>query len=206
MDALVDDLASVTATVGGQPVLIGASMGGLTALVAVGEERIVARCLVLVDIAPRVEPAGAARIVAFMRARPEGFASLEEVADAVAAYNPHRARPASPEGLRRNVRLKDDGRWHWHWDPAFMQQEDSRRNRLLGEQRLVAAARAVVVPTLLVRGMQSDVVSTDGAAELLELVPEARVVDVRGTGHMVAGDDNDVFTREILGFLDDLPR
>jgi pimeloyl-ACP methyl ester carboxylesterase len=206
MDALVDDLASVTATIGGPPVLIGASMGGLTALVAVGEGQIVARGLVLVDIAPRVEPAGAARVVAFMRARPDGFASLEEVADAVAAYNPHRARPSSPEGLRRNVRLKDDGRWHWHWDPAFMRQEDSGSNRLLGEGRLAAAARTLSVPTLLVRGMQSDVVSSDGAAELLELVPTARVVDVRGTGHMVAGDDNDVFTREILGFLGDLPR
>jgi pimeloyl-ACP methyl ester carboxylesterase len=57
-----------------------------------------------------------------------------------------------------------------------------------------------------VRGLQSDVVSTDGAAELLELIPGALVVDVHGTGHMVAGDDNDVFTREILGFLEGLPR
>jgi pimeloyl-ACP methyl ester carboxylesterase len=206
MDVLVDDLASVAATIEMPPVLIGASMGGLTALAALGEGRVAARGLVLVDVAPRVERAGAARIVAFMRARPEGFASLEEAADAVAAYNPHRARPATTEGLRRNLRLHEDGRWHWHWDPAFMRQEPTRDSRLLNERRLAAAAQALTVPTLLVRGMQSDVVSTAGAAELLELVPTARVVDVRGTGHMVAGDDNDVFTQELLRFLDGLPR
>jgi pimeloyl-ACP methyl ester carboxylesterase len=206
MDALVDDLAAVAATVARPPVLIGASMGGLTSLVAAGEGRVSVRGLVLVDIAPRIEPEGAARIVAFMRAHPQGFASLEEVADAVGAYNPHRERPASPEGLRRNVRLGDDGRWHWHWDPAFLAQDGRRTSALLDHRRFVDAARSIAVPTLLVRGLQSDVVSTDGAAELLELIPGAGVVDVHGTGHMVAGDDNDVFTREILGFLERLPR
>jgi pimeloyl-ACP methyl ester carboxylesterase len=201
MDALVDDLAAVTDGLPQPPVLIGASMGGLTALVAVGEARVPAAGLVLVDIAPRIEPAGAARVAAFMRAHPDGFASLEEVADAVAAYNPHRERPASPEGLRRNVRLRD-GRWYWHWDPAFLRPRESTPS---DARRLTDAARAVAVPTLLVRGQQSEVLSADGAAELLQLVPGARAVDVSGTGHMVAGDDNDVFTREVLGFLAALP-
>jgi pimeloyl-ACP methyl ester carboxylesterase len=202
MDALVDDLARVTATLPAPPVLIGASMGGLTALVAVGEQRVVAAGLVLVDIAPRIEPEGAARVAAFMRAHPEGFASLEDVADAVAAYNPHRERPANPEGLKRNVRLRD-GRWYWHWDPAFLRPREQVPS---DAGRLTDAARAVAVPTLLVRGQQSEVLSAEGAAELTELIPGARVVDVSGTGHMVAGDDNDVFTREVLDFLGALDR
>jgi len=140
-------------------------------------------------------------VAAFMRAHPDGFASLEEVADAVAAYNPHRERPASPEGLRRNVRLRQ-GRWYWHWDPAFLRPREAAP---FDGSRLTDAARAVTVPTLLVRGQQSEVLSADGAAELLQLVPGARAVDVGGTGHMVAGDDNDVFTREVLGFLAALP-
>jgi len=204
MDALVDDLVRVTGTLPGSPVLIGASMGGLTALVAAGKGRVTASGLVLVDIAPRIEPEGAARVAAFMRAHPDGFASLEDVAEAVTAYNPHRQRPASPEGLRRNVRLRD-GRWYWHWDPAFMRPRDHRPDGPFDNSRLTDAARAVAAPTLLVRGQQSEVLSADGAAELLRLIRGARSVDVRGTGHMVAGDDNDVFTREVLGFLDALP-
>jgi pimeloyl-ACP methyl ester carboxylesterase len=203
MQALVGDLAQVAGEYH-QPVLIGASMGGLTSLVAVGEGAVAARGLVLVDVAPRIEKAGADRIAAFMRASPEGFESLEAVADAVAAYNPHRARPPRPEGLRKNVRLREDGRWHWHWDPAFIQRVDDEPSRLTDPEWLRDAARAVRVPTLLVRGAQSDVLSEEGGKEFLQLVPGARFVDVKGAGHMVAGDDNDIFAREVKRFLDTL--
>jgi pimeloyl-ACP methyl ester carboxylesterase len=209
MDALIADLATVTTALDQPPVLIGASMGGVTSLVAAGEGHLVARGLILVDVAPRIEPAGAARVRDFMTANPEGFASLEDVADAVSAYNPHRERSAGVEGLKRNVRLRGDGRWYWHWDPALMRREDGgdddETRGVLNYERLQHAARALTIPTLLVRGQQSDVVSAEGAAELVELVPGSRFVDVQGTGHMVAGDDNDVFTHEVLGFLDALP-
>lgn len=210
MDALIADLATVTAELDEPPVLIGASMGGVTSLVAAGEKHLTARGLVLVDVAPRIEPVGAARVRDFMTGNPDGFATLEDVADAVSAYNPHRERSASLEGLKRNVRLRDDGRWYWHWDPALMRRgdggDDDETRGVLSYERLKDAARSLTIPTLLVRGQQSDVVSPEGAAELLELVPGSRFVDVQGTGHMVAGDDNDVFTREVLGFLDTLPR
>jgi pimeloyl-ACP methyl ester carboxylesterase len=210
MDALIADLAAVTAALDEPPVLIGASMGGVTSLVAAGEGHLTARGLVLVDVAPRIEPVGAARVRDFMTGTPDGFATLGDVADAVSAYNPHRERSASLEGLKRNVRLRDDGRWHWHWDPALMRRgdggDDDETRGVLSHERLKDAARSLTIPTLLVRGQQSDVVSPEGAAELLELVPGSSFVDVRGTGHMVAGDDNDVFTREVLGFLDTLPR
>jgi pimeloyl-ACP methyl ester carboxylesterase len=157
---------------------------------------------VLVDVAPRIESAGAARIGDFMRANPDGFASLREVSDAVAAYNPHRERPAGLDGLRKNVRLREDGRWYWHWDPAFLRPAGSAGPG--DARRLADAARAVTIPTLLVRGRQSDVLSAEGAAEFLRLVPGARFVDVSGAGHMVAGDDNDIFTREVIEFLSEL--
>jgi pimeloyl-ACP methyl ester carboxylesterase len=203
-DGLVDDLAAVVAALDGPepPLLIGASMGGMTSLVGQGERGDLARALVLVDIVPKVEPEGVARIMAFMGANPDGFASLDEVAEAVRAYNPHRKRPPNPEGLRKNVRLRENGRWYWHWDPAFLR-IDSEPRRSTTHERATAAAAAVTVPTLLVRGAQSDIVSDDGVTELLDLIPGARHVDVSATGHMVAGDDNDVFTRTVLDFLAD---
>lgn len=204
MSALVDDLALVVEQLGERPVLVGASMGGMTSLVGQGERGDLARALVLVDIVPRIEPDGVRRIMAFMGANPDGFASLEEVTQAVLAYNPLRSRPPNPEGLRKNVRLRADGRWYWHWDPAFLRIGDEP-SRAAGAERSKAAAARVRVPTLLVRGAESDIVSADGVAELRELIPDARHVEVTGTGHMVAGDDNDVFTREVLAFLADLP-
>jgi pimeloyl-ACP methyl ester carboxylesterase len=136
-----------------------------------------------------------------MTARRDGFASLDEVAEAVRAYNPQRRRPATPAGLRKNVRWHGD-RWYWHWDPAFLSHtDDDQRDR--ADERVSAAARAVNVPTLLLRGAQSDVVSDDGARHCFPLIPSARWVDVPATGHMVAGHDNDVFTRAVVDFLDD---
>ncbi|MCW0212656.1 MAG: alpha/beta hydrolase [Pseudonocardia sp.] len=201
-DGLVDDLAAVVAELGEPepPLLIGASMGGMTSLMGQGERGDLARALVLVDIVPKVEPDGVRRIMDFMGANPDGFASLDEVADAVRAYNPHRRRPPNPEGLRKNVRLRENGRWYWHWDPAFLR-IDSEPRRSTSYERARNAAAAVRVPTLLVRGAQSDIVSDEGVTELLELIPGARHVDVSATGHMVAGDDNDVFTRTVLDFL-----
>src|SRR5690606_31887588 len=93
MDALVGDLAAVVTELDVVPALVGASMGGITSLVALGESAVDARALVLVDVAPRTEPEGVRRILDFMASAPNGFATLEDVADAVAAYNPHRARP-----------------------------------------------------------------------------------------------------------------
>ncbi len=180
--------------------LVGASLGGITALLAAGEHPVIARGLVLVDVVVRVEPAGVARIRDFMTAAPQGFASLEQVADAIAAYNPVRRRPRNLDGLRKNVRQHADGRWYWYWDPAFMRIDDEPQ-RHIDPQRLRIAAVHVTIPTLLVRGVQSYVVSDAGLADMLQLIPHAQTVDVQAAGHMVAGDDNDVFADRLQAFL-----
>jgi len=204
MDALVADLGAVVHTIDEPPVLIGASMGGLTSLVAVGEGHLDVRGVVLVDVAPRVEPAGLTRITGFMSASPQGFATLEDAADAIAAYTPGRKRPPGLDGLRKNLRLRQDGRWHWHWDPSFLNFGDEP-TRSARHRRLIESAAGVRAPTLIVRGTRSDVVSAAGAAELLSTTPGAREVTVPGAGHMLVGDDNDVFSREVIAFLEDLP-
>ena len=135
----------------------------------------------------------------------EGFATIAEAADAVAAYLPHRPRPRSHEGLKKNLRLHPDGRWRWHWDPRFL---DGRRR--IGphgeevERMLVDAARRISVPALLVRGASSELVQEAHAKEFLQLVPQATYVDVSGARHMVAGDRNDQFASAIKDFLRDL--
>lgn len=204
LNGFVGDLVALISTLDRTPVLVGASLGGITSLVAAGEHPGVARGLVLVDIVVHPEPAGVSRITSFMTAHPDGFASLEEVADAIAAYNPVRPRPRSLDGLRKNVRQHEDGRWYWHWDPAFMRIDDEPQ-RHADRGRLAAAASKVKIPTLIVRGRQSDMVSDAGLDDMKLLIPQAQTVDVGAAGHMVAGDDNDVFTASLEAFLDSLP-
>jgi pimeloyl-ACP methyl ester carboxylesterase len=183
------------------PALVGASLGGLTSLLLVGEiARGSAGAVVLVDVAPRIEQKGADRITAFMLARPDGYESLEEVADAIAGYTNNRSRPRNLESLRKNLREGPDGRFRWHWDPRFIGGEGPRE--LTDRKRLDRAARAIEVPSLVVRGRESDILSPEGARELLALLPRGEFVDVSGAGHMVAGDRNDIFTRAVSDFLD----
>ncbi|HEY8156179.1 MAG TPA: alpha/beta hydrolase [Myxococcota bacterium] len=201
LEDFVRDLAGVAHALPRPPVVVGASLGGMTALCAEGESQDgLLAAVVLVDVTPRLEPRGVIRIISFMTDRPEGFASLEEAADAVAAYREHRARPSDLAGLAKNLRRGDDGRWRWHWDPKFLSR-DRHVGNTLTPGRLLGAARGLRVPTLLVRGKQSDVVSLEGAAEFREAAPHARFVDVSGAGHMVAGDRNDLFTEAVIGFL-----
>jgi pimeloyl-ACP methyl ester carboxylesterase len=202
------DVAALCGGLAAPPVIVGASLGGLAALIAVGESEVpLALALVLVDIAPRIETAGAQRILEFMNSGAEGFPDLDAAAQAVADYLPHRHRPADPAGLLRNLRQRPDGRWYWHWDPAFLRNRDLVDRSSLSDEhaRLAAAARNIRVPTLLVRGDRSDVVSRESVAELCRLIPHAQVVDVPGAGHMVAGDANDLFNKAVIEFIGGLP-
>lgn len=199
LNAFRDDLRQVLAGIGRPAVLIGASLGGMAALLVAGEgPKDLVKALILVDITHAPSPNGTNKIMAFMNANPEGFASVEAAADAVAAYMPHRARPADPSGLMKNLRQRND-RLYWHWDPAFL--GATGRDRNADDGRMDRVAGAVTAPTLLVRGDQSEVVSEADAAALVRLIPHARVVDVRGAGHMVAGDQNTVFGAAVMGFL-----
>jgi peroxiredoxin len=188
------------------PFLIGASLGGLTSILLAGEMAPgIARGVVLVDIVPDMEQSGANRIQQFMAEHAlTGFATLDEVADAVAAYNPHRPRPTDLSGLRKNVRERD-GRWYWHWDPAFVGGTADLPPTEIGDtERLMADVASIVAgtPLLLVRGRVSDLVTEEKADEFRAAFPAAEYVDVSGAGHMVAGDRNDAFTAAVVDFLD----
>lgn len=192
------DLKRLIEQLGRPPVIVGASMGGLIGLGYAGHGGALAG-LVLVDVAPRIEAEGAARIGRFMQGAPEGFASLEEAADAVAAYLPHRPRPKDTSGLMKNLRHGEDGRLYWHWDPQMLSRAQETMPDLEG---LREAARRLTIPTLLIRGRLSDLLSPEGAKDFLTLAPHAEFVDIAGADHMVAGDRNDAFNDAVFDFLE----
>lgn len=200
-DQFVDDLVRIARNSGETPVLVGASMGGLLGLAAQALHAPF-RALVLVDITPRWETAGVERILAFMRAHPQGFASYDEAADEIASHLPHRTGRKSEASLRQLLVRDDRGRLRWHWDPRMLDFATRDSNRL--QRDLLVAAATIRVPVLLVSGARSDVVSTETIAEFLAHVPHAHHVCLPDATHMVAGDANDTFTRVVLEFVQTL--
>ena len=199
VDALCADTLQVVEQIGLPVILIGASMGGMTGILAAhaaGPDKVTK--LVLVDVVPRYEKSGSARIREFMFSHVHGFETLDEAADAVASYLPHRAKPRSPEGLKKNLRRRD-GRWYWHWDPKFLTAPSD--DAFVREEKLEQAAIDLTIPILLIRGKLSDVVSPEGVADFLQKVPGAEFVELSGAGHTAAGDDNDAFSEAVVQFV-----
>jgi pimeloyl-ACP methyl ester carboxylesterase len=200
LDAYIGGLQSLLRVLGGRKaVLNGASMSAEIFLVAAGEGAVDAAALVLVDFAPRTQPEGYERNRTFMAAHAQGFASLEEVADAISSHRGGAPRPPNLNGLAKVVRKRSDGRYHWHWDQRMLDwrvQEYPTRY-----ERMAAAARRLTAPTLLVRGDKSDVVSEEGAQEFMQLAPHTEYVLIADAGHMIAGDRNDTFGHAAVDFM-----
>ena len=187
-------------------------MGGMGSLAAQrSSETQLFAAVILVDITPHFDIDGARKIIEFMSGNPDGFATLEEAADSISAYNPHRSRPSNPSGLSRVLHQRPDGRWMWKWDPAYVTSKpgfDTGDHSVLTthmkrvSEIMTQGMLATTAPILLVRGGQSELVTAEAVRSFRDLVPEAEFVDVAGTGHMVAGDDNDAFTEAVTAFLE----
>lgn len=199
-DTLARDLEEVLESTSGPIALIGASMGGMTAFRAIGEKLVEAAALVLVDIVPSPSNAGGRRIITFMTSHHDGFASLDEAADAISAFYPERERPSDISGLRRNLREHGDGRLYWHWDPRLFGAGSNPEPPNFRDWA-IGMAGDIDCPILLVRGGSSDVVDDAGVAELQALLPQTEVMSVSGAGHMIVGDRNDAFNSGVIAFI-----
>lgn len=198
------DLKSLAQQFKEKPAIVGASLGGISSLFAQGHlDKNLFAAIILVDITPTMAAEGVHKVLSFMSAHiEEGFESLEEAADAIATFLPERPRPKNLDGLSKNLRHCDDGRYRWHWDPNFMTSRDP--NKVRDPEPYREAARSLKIPTLLVRGRMSNLVSEEAAKEFLDLVPHSEYFDVENAGHMIAGDKNDIFSEAVTGFLNRL--
>lgn len=203
--AIAADIAAVLEALGRPAILVGASLGGIGSMLAAGEmASALVRAVILVDVGLSMNRAGVARILKFMSAHPDGFADLQEAADAVAAYLPHRERPRDPGGLAKNLRESEDGRLRWHWDPRMLDHA-SESGHIAEFAEVERAAGAIAAPVLLVRGGLSDVMDETSVGHTLAVIPQADYVNVADADHMVAGDRNDAFTAAVLDYISRLP-
>ena len=202
------DLVAIASDLERKPALVGASLGGLAGLLAEGElAQGIFASLTLIDIAPRMEPNGVMRVVSFMEEHVDkGFSSPEVAAEIISSYMPHRPKRTAGGGLRHYLRQKEDGRFYWHWDPAFIRNimAAKRSDPDHQERQFKALSEAtgnLALPLHLIRGGSSDMVSEEAVLHLRTLAPHAEYTDIADANHMVVGDANDTFSVAILDFL-----
>ena len=204
---IAQDLQHIIKSLDQKPILIGASMGGLTSMMVLAQQPTIAKALILVDVSPKLEKKGVDRIFEFMAAKPEGYESIAAVQAAIANYLPHRKNKGSATGLKKSLRRLPNGNYAWHWDPKMLevwQSLSSHRNPSEFDGLFTEVLKNLTIPGLLVRGGISDVVSKETVKELLIMAPHLKYVDIKDAGHMIAGDSNDIFTNALLSFLNQL--
>ena len=201
IDSHKQDIINILTFLDKPAALVGASLGGMISLSLAGDiyKNNLCRALVMVDVGLFPDPEGASKVVGFMESGTNGFSDLEEAADAVANYLPHRKRPRDIKGLKKNLRLKEDGRYYWHWDPRFINKRDSSFDDFQSKQ--VEAASRVVIPTLLIRGALSDVLTMKDVDNFLKTVSHSEYKEIENAAHMIAGDRNDIFAEAAIDFL-----
>ena len=203
VDNYKKDIVSILKEIKKPAAFIGASLVGMTSLSIAGDPELREKCwaLVMVDIGLYPNLEGSQEIVEFMHSGSEGFASIEEAAESVANYLPHRKRPRDNRGLEKNLRLKDDGRYYWHWDPRFL---DSRPKDIPEDykEKQKSFAKVVETPTLLIKGAMSNILTQNEVDDFLEVITHSEFVEIKDAAHMVAGDRNDIFAAAAIDFLE----
>lgn len=195
------DLAAVIREIGQPAVVVGASHGGLSALVAASAYPELFRALVLADVTPWLDEEHADSMRDSLREAAKGFANVDEAARMVDRFRGTTPR-ASTKGLRAHMRRGSDGRLYWRWDPRFI---DDNFVRHAGEGGyLVEAARALKLPVLLMHAQLSNIVDLSQIDAFRGAVPSLRVAQVDGIGHMAEGDDNIAYLPALTEFLKEI--
>lgn len=201
--AVAETIPALSAQMGiERAVLVGASFGGLVSITLGAAQPAFVEAIALIDVGHQLEEEGVQRIMEFM-GKHESFGSLEEAAEAIREYLPHR-RNVTSERLTRNLRKRDDGRWVWKHRMRSAQQMQARGNWRDILTGLDDDARKLACPVLVLRGAKSDVLSDQGAGEIASIIPDARVATVADAGHLAAGDNPESTVQLIGGFLKEI--
>jgi pimeloyl-ACP methyl ester carboxylesterase len=190
----IDVAAAVRQLAPAAQAVVGMSLGGLTTIALAAEAPELVRKIVLVDVLPGVKAQRAQHITDFVDG-PASFASLDELLERTARFNPERSRSSLRRGILHNAEQQPDGTWVWRWARHLLPVAASpvaASPVAAGDTRfgeLWQALSSVTVPLLLARGMRPDsVLDDDDERELLRRLPSAKVVHVAEAGHSLQGD------------------
>ena len=187
--SMADDVAVAIARLAPDAKLVvGMSLGGMTAFCLASRHPGLVRRLAIVDVTPGTDHAKAEPIVAFVSG-PEYFDTFDEILARTMEHNPTRSESSLRRGVMHNARPLDDGRWSWRYDPM---RNWSRGDD--GEQRgpdfslLWDEVDGIVAPITLYLGGRWSVVGDEDVVELRRRQPDVEVVTVAEAGHSIQGD------------------
>ena len=180
--------------------LVGLSLGGRVAIQYAATQPARVSRLMIIDIGPDIAPGGRFRVGSMMAGTPERFDSIDEVVAFQRANNPRYSEALLRARVHHGVRPLPDGGFTWKYDRGL--RDLIRSGRFSDPIDLWPAWRDLACPTVLVRGVESDILTADMAAKMIEAQPKARLVDVADAGHTVPGDQPDVFLEVLRQFLD----
>jgi pimeloyl-ACP methyl ester carboxylesterase len=178
--------------------LVGMSLGGVTAIRVASQYPDRVPRLAVVDVTPGVDETKAEPIIAFLSG-PERFESFDEILDRTVQYNPTRTAYSLRRGVLHNAKEQPDGSWTWRYDSVRAWKQAERPAVAFTD--LWADVANVKAPMLLIRGALSGVVSDDDVAEVRRRKPDADVVTVDGAGHSIQGDKPVELARILAEFL-----
>lgn len=198
LSAHAGDIRAVLGRMSSRPVIIGASLGGLAALAALeagGDQQ--ASALILVDAIPRIDRETSKLLGGLFREHAKGFASVSDALLAAVALAPRRQNALDVESVREHL-VERDGRFFWQWDPLSLEgfEWDGVADRL------EAAGKQIGIPTLLLRGAESKIVSAARIAEFAAMLRDCEVVEIPSASHLSSGDQADLFNAAIVDFLE----
>jgi pimeloyl-ACP methyl ester carboxylesterase len=168
--------------------VVGMSLGGLTAFCHASLRPDLVRRLAVVDVTPGTDHAKAEPIVTFISG-PEVFGSFQEILDRTVEFNPTRRVSSLRRGILHNAKENPDGTWTWRWDPVKDWDLADGQGAMPHFGRLWEHVDAVTAPIRLLRGgAEGSVVADEDVEELLRRQPGAEVITVEGAGHSIQGD------------------
>ncbi|CAN5592700.1 alpha/beta hydrolase [soil metagenome] len=172
-------------------VVVGMSLGGLTATALAAKYPWLVRRLVVVDVTPGVNREKAADVHAFIEG-PQTFPSFTEIFDRTMEFNPTRSPESLRRGILHNAHRLPSGEWEWNYDRGHLASPEAvaamEESETTFSPDLWTDVSDVQAPYLLVRGSLSPVVDEEDVAEVLRRQPDARVVVVDGANHSIQGD------------------
>ncbi len=184
---LADDVAVVVREVAPTAELVvGMSLGGLTAICLAAQHPELVRRLAIVDVTPGVDHAKAEPIVTFVSG-PETFASFQEILDRTVEFNPTRSVSSLRRGILHNAKENPDGSWTWRWDA--MREWNFPEGEMPDFDSLWDKVDEITAPILFLRGgAAGSVVGDEDQAELVRRQPTTQVEVVADAGHSLQGD------------------
>jgi pimeloyl-ACP methyl ester carboxylesterase len=195
---MAEDLVAFVAALGLRKfTLLGLSMGGMVAMNYAGRRPSELAALVIVDIGPEIIASGSGRIQQGLKAK-DVFASRDEAFAAARAVNSLPPEAHHRHRVDHSLMRTEDGQWTYRYDRAL---RAPGTLRIRDPETAWRACANINVPTQVIRGDLSDILSPEVAERMIQTIPDARFALVENSGHAIPLDAPDGFLAAARGFL-----